>query len=429
MNCQEIMKTTMQKLLDRGADKVALTIDMTTTEEFNVVFKELNLLRSLESQSFSIMIIKDQKQATTSLNQFDDASIDKAVENILISVENANQDPAFDISPFQEPLVIEKGHQQGDLDKICYRLNELTGRMEQEFPEVLYDAILSYVKNRSLYLNSNQTMFEETIGSYNFSLMFSAKKGDKISSLNYTGFSTADLDKDLLSINFTDLMIKQITEQITTKPIPESFKGDILLMPLMTAQLLSTLLEANIGNNGLLMKTSRFPDHIEKKILDEKLTVHTRPLDPEFSTASHITADGFIAENATIIEKGVLKHYPISIYAANKTGKKRTIGPNKSYLIDRGEISYTDLIKRIQKGILCVRLSYGSPNANGDFSGVLKNSYYIEDGKLMYPVSETMMAANLVNMFNNIAAISEDEVNFGSMKAPFMLIKDVYFSK
>jgi len=87
------------------------------------------------------------------------------------------------------------------------------------------------------------------------------------------------------------------------------------------------------------------------------------------------------------------------------------------------------MIKKIKKGVFCARISYGSPNPNGDFSGVLKNSYYIEDGKIMYPISETMMTANVIDMFNNIESISKEECNFGSMKSPFMLIKDVYFSK
>lgn len=375
MNYQNILKDTMQSLLDKGADKVSIDLNVTTKEEFNVVFKELNLLRSLESQSLSIMVLKENKQATTNLNQLDRKSIETAMEQLMSSVETANEDPAFDISPFHEPFIVEKGPQKIDSDGICNRLNRLTERMKDKYPTVHYDAIMSYINEKFIYMNSNQTIFEETKGYYEFMLMFSAKDGNKMSSLNYTGFSLADIDKDLLDINFTEQLVKQITEQIVTKPIPDSFIGDIVLLPYITGELLVSFINSHLGNAGILFKSSRFPDHLGEKIFDEKLTVHTRPLDPELSSASLVTPDGFLAENATIIDKGVLKHYLISLYAAKKTGMKRTVGPCNSLVIEPGINQIDDIIKNVKKGVLCARLSYGNPNANGDISGVLKNSY------------------------------------------------------
>lgn len=429
MNYQKIMKNTMQSLLDKGADKVSIELEAASTEEFNVIFKELNLLRSLESQSLSIMVLKDNKQASTNLNQLDSKSLEKATDQLISSVETATEDPAFDISPFQQPLIVEKGPQKIDSDGICYRLNRLTEKMEKSYPTVHYDAIVSYINNKSIYMNSNQTIFEETKGYYSFTMMFSAKEGDKMSSLNYTGFNIADLDRDLLDINFTEELVKQITEQTQTQSIPESFSGDIILLPYVAGELLSSFLSAHLGNAGILFKSSRFPDHLGKKILDKKLTVHTRPLDDDLPSASMILPDGFLAKDETLIDSGVLKHYTISLYAANKTGMKRTVGPCDSLIIEPGVEKINDIIKKVKKGILCARLSYGSPNANGDISGVLKNSYYVEDGKIMYPVSETMMNGNLVDMFNNIEDISGEYVNTGDMKLPYFRIKDVYFSK
>ena len=54
--------------------------------------------------------------------------------------------------------------------------------------------------------------------------------------------------------------------------------------------------------------------------------------------------------------------------------------------------------KVIDKGALVNRLSMGSPAANGDFSGVIKNSFLIEDGGLSGALSETMISGNTINM-------------------------------
>jgi len=66
-----------------------------------------------------------------------------------------------------------------------------------------------------------------------------------------------------------------------------------------------------------------------------------------------------------------------------------------------------------KKGILLCRFSGGRPSDNGDFSGVAKNSYYIENGEIRYPISETMVNGNIVEMMNNIKQISSERVNSG----------------
>ena len=56
------------------------------------------------------------------------------------------------------------------------------------------------------------------------------------------------------------------------------------------------------------------------------------------------------------------------------------------------------------------RFSGGMPGVNGDFSGVAKNSFLIENGKVTTPISETMISGNLAEMLNSIIAVSADTV-------------------
>ena len=51
-----------------------------------------------------------------------------------------------------------------------------------------------------------------------------------------------------------------------------------------------------------------------------------------------------------------------------------------------------DMVADVEKGVLITRFSGGRPSDNGDFSGVAKNSYYIEDGEVKFPLSETMVS-------------------------------------
>jgi PmbA protein len=89
-------------------------------------------------------------------------------------------------------------------------------------------------------------------------------------------------------------------------------------------------------------------------------------------------------------------------------------------IIGPGKTGLDDIVKSVRQGVLLSRFSGGSPSDNGDFSGVAKNSFYIKDGEIQYPISETMVSGNIVDMFHNIKNISKDIVNFGDEIFPWI---------
>ena len=82
--------------------------------------------------------------------------------------------------------------------------------------------------------------------------------------------------------------------------------------------------------------------------------------------------------------------------------------------------SLEEIIKSIDKGIIIGRFSGGQPASNGDFSGVAKNSFYVENGEIKYAVSETMINGNMADAFNNLRAISSDVVCDGDNVLPYV---------
>ena len=159
---------------------------------------------------------------------------------------------------------------------------------------------------------------------------------------------------------------------------------------------------------------------LDKKIASSKLSIHSHPLSDKISDGYFITSDGYVAENSTIIEKGILKTHLLGIYGSNKLDKNRSVNDGGAYIIDPGQKSHDEVIKNIDEGILLCRFSGGYPSSNGDFSGVAKNSYYIENGKLQYPITETMVSGNIKEMFTNINSISKECIDFGDRILPWI---------
>ena len=96
--------------------------------------------------------------------------------------------------------------------------------------------------------------------------------------------------------------------------------------------------------------------------------------------------------------------------------------------MDGGSTSYEDMVKGIKKGIIVGRFSGGNPSANGEFSGVAKNSFLIEDGRIKGAVSETMINGNLADLLNNLTAVSKETVADGTCVLPYMAFDKVIIS-
>ena len=179
---------------------------------------------------------------------------------------------------------------------------------------------------------------------------------------------------------------------------------------------------------GQIFEMPPYKDSLGELIADSRLTIHSRPVSPELAGGYFITADGFAAEDATILDHGKLKNLLLSNYGAKKTGKP--LGPNRgnSYVVESGEDSYADMLGSVEKGILLCRFSGGRPSPDGDFSGVAKNSYYIENGKVRFPLIETMVSGNIVDVFRNVKGVSKERVDFGSDVIPWVRASGVTVS-
>ena len=99
-----------------------------------------------------------------------------------------------------------------------------------------------------------------------------------------------------------------------------------------------------------------------------------------------------------------------------------------AWVVDAGTTPLDTMIRDVKAGVLIARFSGGRPNEKGDFSGIAKNSYYIEDGAVAYPISETMVSGNLANVLQNIVAVSAERADFGSGICPWLRVSGIGIS-
>ena len=82
------------------------------------------------------------------------------------------------------------------------------------------------------------------------------------------------------------------------------------------------------------------------------------------------------------------------------------------------------MISSIKKGLLVTELMGSSINlSNGDYSRGA-SGFWIENGKISYPVSEITIAGNLLDIFKSLIPADDLEFNFG-LNSPSLLVRNL----
>lgn len=425
MSEKTLAQQTVEHLRQAGFEKAVGRVSYDELHELSAENGEINLFRTNFETDIHLAGIMDQRRASLNVNKTDEATLGNAINDMKRMAQGGNPDPAFDIAEYQSPESFEAGPPEPDYDAMYNQVEEIHRYVEHNYPSLnLRSAGVTFVRRRGCYVNSNGVAFESTRGLYQAGLSFSSREGQDTSSMMYTGYSACDIDLPIYESANVDMLLRQSTEQVRTEHIPDKFVGDLVIAPNCLDSFLG-FLTLRIGDGPMISGTSVYLNKLGEAVASDKLTLHCRPVGDEITTGYWVTGDGYKAANNTIVQDGVLKSYLLSLYGANRTGLDRAPNSGGCYVVEPGEDSYEDLIAGVEQGILITRFSGGRPNDRGDFSGVAKNSYYIKDGKVQYPIKETTVSGNMVKLLQSITSVSRERVHFGGSLLPWIKVKGI----
>ncbi|WBW98992.1 TldD/PmbA family protein [Oceanirhabdus sp. W0125-5] len=429
MKGRKITNYCLQAIKDKGIDKGECVYTTSDKYEFNINHGEISLLRTTMDSSLNVKVINDNKAGSISINKTNKEAVDTAIDNAIELCNSSQADEANDIAPYQPAEEFNAGNSEPELEKMFDLSKGLCEAVAKEFPKIKFEeSIFQFTVSKQYFSNTNGVDFVTNKGKYELQVMFTAKDGKKTSSFNYTGISLKEIGKNLIELGTIRSIMAQSVQELDAKPLLDKFVGDIIITPDCLGSILYYYLAVFLADGALISGTSRLKDSLNEKIASEKLTFSSNPTSDEIAGGYFVTRDGFKAEDFSIIEKGVLKSFVLGLYGANKTGVERAKNSGDIFVVDPGDKSFEEMVKNTKKGILISRFSGGYPNSNGDFSGVAKNSFYIENGEIKHAITETMVSGNLYDLFNDIVDISSERVNFGSSILPWVQAKGVTIS-
>ncbi|GGH78473.1 putative Zn-dependent protease [Filimonas zeae] len=194
----------------------------------------------------------------------------------------------------------------------------------------------------------------------------------------------------------------------------EPGKYTVILEPAAAIVLLETMfmnMDARSADEGRsFLSKPGGKTKLGEKLVDERVTLYSDPQNPDMPT-SPWTGDGRPQEKVTWIDKGVMKNLFYSRYWAQQKNVKAIPFPD-SAIMEGGSASLEDLIKGTEKGILVTRLWYireVDPQTLL-YTGLTRDgTFYIENGQIKYPVKNFRFNESPIIMLNNLEELGKPE--------------------
>jgi PmbA protein len=421
---QEHAEKALEAMQGAGFDQAQATVRHVDFDELGISNNEVPLFRSVNKPELLLKGILDGRKASQTLGLPDREGLSKAVEELKAAAMQAPQDEANQVSADTQHDSI-KGPMAADKDKMVERLRELlTYRAEKTPKAVITEGALQYKQQQKVILTSGGVQLRSKLGWYEGFVLVVGQEEGKSSSMNYTFGRSEDLDRPLVDCFGIEALLHEAARQVHTEKIAENFTGSVLLTPFASMELL-TWLAGQVGDSALLSDSSIYKERVGEDIASPLLSIR-HSISNGAAICPH-TDDGYVLEDFNLLEKGVLKTLLPSNYTSRKLGLSHRPSGG-AYSIAQGETAMQKLVQGMDRGAVVGRISMGRPVANGDFSGVIKNSFHIENGKVGTALNETMISGNLASMLNSIDGISIETVDYGTAALPWIRIPGLVFS-
>jgi PmbA protein len=205
-------------------------------------------------------------------------------------------------------------------------------------------------------------------------------------------------------------------------------KSPVLFAPEMARGLFGHFIAA-IRGGAQYRKSSFLLGAAGQPVFPEFLQMQEQPHIRKGLASSPFDDEGVATHDRDLVRAGILQGYVLGSYSARKLGLITTGnagGIHNLIVSTPGKaLDFDSLLKRMNTGFLVTELMGQGVNAvTGDYSRGA-SGYWIENGKLSYPVHEVTIAGNLKQMYRDIEALGTDVDARGAIRTGSVLVGEM----
>ena len=212
------------------------------------------------------------------------------------------------------------------------------------------------------------------------------------------------------------------SRKIKTCEVPVLFESTI------AAGLLGAYVQATSGG-ALYRKSTFLLDSLGQQVLPEHIDIHEDPHVPRGKGSAPFDDEGVLTRARDVVKAGVVQGYFLSTYSARKLGMRTTghAGGSQNLALTSRLTAAGDnleaMLKKLHRGLFVIELmGQGVNYVTGDYSRGAAG-FWVENGRIQYPVHEITIAGNLRDMLKNIQAVGADAYTMGSKTTGSVLLE------
>ena len=203
---------------------------------------------------------------------------------------------------------------------------------------------------------------------------------------------------------------------------------DRRVAPALIGHLLSAVNGAAIARGASWLR-----DALGQPVLPEGFTLTEDPTRPRYPSSRPFDAEGLPCLPRDIVAEGVLTGWTLDLATGRKLGMASTGSATRgltsppspghsNVVLTPGTASFDDLLAEMGRGLVVTSMLGASINATtGDYSRGAAG-FWVENGKIAYPVNECTIAGNLRDMLMTITAANDAE-DWRALQVPSLLVR------
>jgi PmbA protein len=389
---------------------------------------KLESLDHHESHAYGLRVLIGTQQALVSASDFSKDTVQSLVERAIAMAKIAPPDPFLSIA---SPDMLATSVPELDLYDATEPTFDTMWQLAHEAEDTARavagvtnsdGASFGWGKSRSAMVISNG--FREILESSSFSLSASVIAESAAGMESDYEFSTtchfADLtDAKSIGKRAGEGAVKRLNPR---KPLTQVVP--VIFDPRVARGLVGCVASACNGA-AIARNTSFLKEALGTAMMPAGIHIIDDPLRKRGLSSYAVDAEGIAASTQSLVEDGVLKQWFLDLRSAKQLGLTTNghasrgfsspPSPSSSNLyLTPGPLSPAELMADIKEGLYVTELSgMGINLITGDYSQGA-SGFWIENGKIAYPVSELTIASTLQTMLKTLVPANDLEFRYGT---------------
>ncbi|MPR34063.1 TldD/PmbA family protein [Salmonirosea aquatica] len=419
-----------------------MSVGLSGNRTGNIRYARNSVSTSGETNNLSLAgtAVFGKKSGTATINEFDDASLEKTVrraeEIAQLAPENPEYVPMLGPQTYLEPKSFAQSTANITPD---YRAQAAFDSLDPCRKKNLVAA--GYLEDSAGFSaigNSKGLFGYNPSTSVDFSI--TVRTADGLGS----GYAIRDVNdvSKLSTKSATEVAMQKALASVNARAL-EPGKYTVILEPAAAVDLLQNMMgsmdarNADEGRSFLSKKGGE--TRLGEKLFDERVNIYSDPMNLEIPGSPFGGggggrfggggSDGRPQGKVSWIENGVVKNMYYSRYWSQTKGVAG-VPPPSGFIMAGGTQSLADMIKNTDKGILVTRFWYirAVDPQTLLYTGLTRDgTFYIENGVIKYPVKNFRFNESPVIMLNNLEAMGVPQRISGNLVPP-LKIRDFTFS-